>query len=320
MAPKQQTVNVAGHRLRLTNLDKVLFPVSGTTKGEVIEYWQQVAPMMVPQLERRPVTRKRWPDGVGTADDPQGAFFRKNLENSAPQWVPRLAQQHEDHVNLYPVVTEADGAAVLTWFGQVAALELHVPQWRFPAGARPVTGRAKEPGPSEPGNPDRLVLDLDPGEGVGIAECAQVACWCREVLDDMGLPSLPVTSGSKGVHLYAELDGSATSEQISETAKELARTLEKDRPDEVVSSMSRAQRSGKVFIDWSQNNRSKTTVAPYSLRGRPGSEDGPFVAAPRTWKEMEDAESLGQLTMGEVLQQHPPFGAQSSDQNGAKSP
>ena len=301
MAARQQTVTVAGRRLKLTSLDKVLFPESGTSKGEIIQYWQQVAEVMTPHLVRRPITRKRWPDGVGTAESPGDSFFRKNLESSAPQWVPRLAQQHENHVNLYPVVTEEESTGVLAWFGQVAALELHVPQWRFPAGRKPVTGRAKEPRPAEPQNPDRLVLDLDPGDGVGLAECAQVACWCREILDEMALPSIPVTSGSKGVHLYAALDGSASSEEVSEVARELARALEQDHPAEVLSSMKRAQRRGKVFIDWSQNNRNKTTVAPYSLRGRTGSESGPFVAAPRTWEEVEDTGGLGQLTMDEVL-------------------
>ena len=294
MTPKQQTVTVAGHRLKLSNLDKVLFPASGTTKAEVIEYWQAAANALLPHIAGRPVTRKRWPDGVGTAKSPEDAFFRKNLEDSAPQWVPRLAQQHEDHVNIYPVVGEDAGEAVLAWFGQVAALELHVPQWRFDAEAG-----SREP--AEPQNPDRLVLDLDPGTGAGLAECAQVACWSREILEDMGLPSVPVTSGSKGVHLYAALDGLHSSEQVSEVAKELAQALETDHPDAVVSSMSKAKRAKKVFIDWSQNNRNKTTVAPYSLRGRPGSTAGPYVAAPRTWEELEEP-GLEQLDLPQVLE------------------
>ncbi|TLP98580.1 ATP-dependent DNA ligase [Nesterenkonia salmonea] len=296
MAPKQQTVTVAGRKLKLTNLDKVLYPESGTTKAEVIEYFQTVATAMLPHVRRRAVTRKRWPDGPGTADKPKDAFFRKNLEDSAPAWVPRLGMQHSDHVNVYPL---AEDEAVLAWFGQVAALELHVPQWRFDADVAPFIPQDQdgEPPVAERRNPDRLVLDLDPGPGTDVTDCAQVAHWCREILDDTGLPSVPVTSGSKGIHLYAALDGSYTSDQVSEVAKELARSLEADHPKEVVSQMKKTARRGKVFIDWSQNSANKTTVAPYSLRGRPQ----PWVAAPRTWEELDDPE-LGQLTFREVME------------------
>lgn len=292
----QQTVTISGKKLKLTNLDKVLFPASDTTKAEVIEYLQTVAPVMLPHVLGRPVTRKRWPDGVGTADEPHDAFFRKNLEDSAPRWVHRLALQHSDHVNTYPVATSE---AELAWFGQVAALELHVPQWRF--DGEPKQAGKKDPSPTERRNPDRLVLDLDPGPGTGLAECAQVARWCREILDAMDLSSVPVTSGSKGLHLYAALDGSYTSEQVSDVAKELAQALEKDHPDEVISSMKKSQRKGKVFIDWSQNHWNKTTVAPYSLRGRPGSTEGPYVAAPRTWEELEDP-NLEHLDFRQVME------------------
>lgn len=293
---KEQTVTVSGHRLKLSNLDKVLFPDSATTKAEVIEYFQTVASVMLPHIAGRPVTRKRWPDGVGPADSPKQAFFRKNLEDSAPTWVPRLALQHSDHVNVYPVVESAAG---LAWFGQVAALELHVPQWRF--DDKPRQAGKTDPSPTERCNPDRLVLDLDPGPGTGLADCAQVARWCREILDAMELLSIPVTSGSKGLHLYAALDGSYTSEQVSEVAKELAKALEKDHPDEVISAMKKSQRKGKVFIDWSQNHWNKTTVAPYSLRGRAGSVNGPYVAAPRTWEELDDPE-LAHLDFRQVME------------------
>ncbi|TLP71957.1 ATP-dependent DNA ligase [Nesterenkonia sphaerica] len=296
MGSKQQTVTVAGRKLKLTNLEKVLYPEAVTTKAEVIEYFQTIAPVMLPHIRRRAVTRKRWPDGPGTTDDPKDAFFRKNLEDSAPAWVPRLGMQHSDHVNIYPL---AEDEAVLAWFGQVAALELHVPQWRFDASVAPFIPQDQEGEPpvAERRNPDRLVLDLDPGAGTDVTDCAQVARWCREVLDDIGLPSVPVTSGSKGIHLYAALDGSYTSDQVSEVAKELARSLEADHPKEVVSQMKKTARKGKVFIDWSQNNANKTTVAPYSLRGRPQ----PWVAAPRTWEELKDPD-LGQLTFQEVLE------------------
>ena len=282
---RQQTVTVGGHKLRLSSLDKVLFPASGTTKGEVVHYFQTVADAMLPHTRNRPATRKRWPDGVGSADKPNEPFFRKNLEDSAPAWVPRQELEHSDHSNTYPLANEP---AVLAWFGQVGALEVHVPQWRF----------SKD---GQPQNPDRLVLDLDPGPGADLADCAQVARWCREILDEMNLPSVPVTSGSKGIHLYAALNGSYTSEQVSQVAHELAKALESDHPEEVVSDMKKSLRQGKVLIDWSQNNRNKTTIAPYSLRGRPGSSDGPYVAAPRTWEELEDPD-LSQLDMHQVME------------------
>ncbi|MCH8559661.1 ATP-dependent DNA ligase [Nesterenkonia sp. DZ6] len=282
---RQQTVTVGGHKLRLSNLDKVLFPASGTTKGEVVHYFQTVADAMLPHTKNRPATRKRWPDGVGTEAKLNEPFFRKNLEDSAPAWVPREELEHSDHSNTYPLANEP---AVLAWFGQVGALEVHVPQWRFsPDG--------------EPQNPDRLVLDLDPGPGADLADCARVARWCREILDEMNLPSVPVTSGSKGIHLYAAINGSYTSEQVSQVAHELAKALQADHPDDVVSDMKKSLRQGRVLIDWSQNNRNKTTIAPYSLRGRPGSAEGPHVAAPRTWEELEDPD-LAQLDMHQVME------------------
>lgn len=294
MARKQQTVDVDGCTLGVTSLDKVLYPETETTKAEVIEYLQQVAPAMLPHVHGRPVTRKRWPDGPGTAEEPLTSFFRKDLEDSAPSWVPRLGLQHSDHVNVYPL---AEHRAVLAWFGQVGALELHVPQWRFDAEAFVPSEDAAEVPVAEPRNPDRLVLDLDPGPGMGLADCARVAGWCREILEAMGLDSVPVTSGSKGIHLYAQLDGAATSDQISQVAKELARSLETDHPETVVSRMKKSERGGKVFIDWSQNSASKTTIAPYSLRGRAR----PWVAAPRSWDEIDDP-GIRQLEFTEVLQ------------------
>lgn len=271
-----ERVQVGGHALQLTNLDKVLWPETGTTKSDVLAYYAAVAEWMLPHVEGRPATRKRWVHGV---EGP--VFFEKNLPDSAPGWVPRRELQHSDHVNTYPLV---DDLATLTWLGQVAALELHVPQWRFgPRGARR--------------NPDRLVLDLDPGEGVGLPECVAVAQLLRPILVGMGLEPVPVTSGSKGVHLYAALDGAQTSEQVSGVAHELARIMEADHPDLVLSTMGKADRRGKVLLDWSQNNGNKTTVAPYSLRGR----DRPTVAAPRTWRELASPH-LRQLEHGEVLQ------------------
>ena len=276
----EQVVQIGGRKLRITNLDKVLYPETGTTKGEVIDYYTRIAPLLIPHVADRPVTRKRWPDGVGTAEHPGESFFAKDLERGAPEWVRRLPIAHSTGNKDYPLV---DDVATLAYLAQVASLELHVPQWRFgPDGERL--------------RPDRLVLDLDPGPGVGLAECAEVARWARAILEGMGLEAFPVTSGSKGLHLYAGLPGEQTSDQVSAVARELARAIEADHPDLVVSAMSRSLRPGRVFIDWSQNNGAKTTVAPYSLRGR----SHPWVAAPRTWEELADP-ALGQLLFTDVL-------------------
>lgn len=281
MAGREQTVQVQGHRLRLTNLDKVLYPATGTTKGEVIDYYSRIAPVILPLLAGRPVTRKRWPDGVGDAEHPGMSFFTKDLERGAPDWLPRMPIEHSSGTKTYPLI---DSQAALVWLGQVASLELHVPQWRFA-------------GDGTAANPDRLVLDLDPGPGVGLAQCAEIARLVREILRGMSLEAVPVTSGSKGIHLYAPLPGSLTSEAASNLARELARALETDHPDLVVSSMSKAARPGKVFLDWSQNNGKKTTISPYSLRGR----EHPTVAAPRTWEELAEPD-LRQLLFTEVLE------------------
>ncbi|MXS73706.1 ATP-dependent DNA ligase [Microbacterium sp. CSI-V] len=277
----EQTVRIDGRRLRLSNLDKVLYPETGTTKGEVIDYYTRIAPRLLPHVQGRPVTRKRWPDGVGTAAEPGEPFFAKALEPGAPAWMPRHPIDHSSGAKDYPLVEDVPA---LVYLAQVASLELHVPQWRFDAAGTRL-------------DPDRIVLDLDPGPGVGLAECAEVARWARAILLDIGLDPLPVTSGSKGIHLYAHLDGRQTSDAVSAVAKELARAIEADHPDLVVSQMSKAARPGKVFIDWSQNNGSKTTIAPYSLRGRAE----PTVAAPRTWEELDDP-GLRHLLFHEVLE------------------
>ncbi len=195
----------------------------------------------------------------------------------------RRTIEHKHSTNTYPL---ANDAATLVWLAQIASLEVHVPQWAF--GPR---GGAH--------HPDRLVLDLDPGEGAGLPECVEVAHLAKEILDEMGLDTVPVTSGSKGIHLYAALDERQTSAQVTDVAHELARALEADHPGLVVSDMKKALRGGKVLVDWSQNNGNKTTVAPYSLRGR----SHPWVAAPRTWRELarSGAADLRQLDHTEVL-------------------
>lgn len=266
MPAAKERVRVAGRELTLTNLDKIIYPETGTTKADVLAYYAAVAHVLIPAAYNRPATRKRWVNGVGTADKPGEVFFQKNLEDSAPGWLPRAAITHKDRTIYYPMVNDP---ATLTWFGQINSLEIHVPQWQVDSHGNQL-------------NPDRLVLDLDPGEGAGLEACVEVALLARAILQDVGLDPVPVTSGSKGIHLYAALDRSQTSDQVSGFARELARALEADHPDLAVSDMKKSLRKGKVLVDWSQNNAAKTTIVPYSLRGRPT----PMVAAPRTWEEL----------------------------------
>lgn len=266
-------VAIGDRRLGLTNLDKVLYPDTGTTKAQVLQYYIEVAPVLLPLLAGRPVTRTRWPDGVAAQP-----FFQKNVEAATPDWIPRHTVTQRSRTVVYPEIAEL---AALVYFAQSGALELHVPQWRVGA----------------PGHPDRLVLDLDPGPGVTLGECARVAVRARDALLARGLDAVPVTSGSKGIHLYSSVEPGWTSRRCSDVAREIATELERATPDSVTSVMARARRPGKVFVDWSQNAASKTTVSPYSLRGTAR----PFVAAPRTWDDIA-APNLRQLAFADMLE------------------
>jgi bifunctional non-homologous end joining protein LigD len=202
-ATSDQTVTVDGHPIKLTNLDKVLYPETQTTKADVIAYYAQIGSVMLPHLRDRPATRKRWPDGMGSGDKKPTVFFNKDLAKGTPDWVQRYKIAHRDHDNYYPAINDL---ATLTWLAQLAALEIHVPQWKFaPSG--------------EPRNPDRLVLDLDPGPGVSLAECGEIAVLVRDILLGIQHDPVPVTSGSKGIHLYAPLDGSLTTDQATDRAR-----------------------------------------------------------------------------------------------------
>lgn len=263
------TVEVEGRRLRLSNPDKVLYPDAGFTKADVIEHYRSLAPVLLSHLQGRPVTRKRWPNGVGT--DP---FFEKNAPRGTPSWVPTAelpapgSTKNRETVD-YVLVNDLP---TLVWLGNLAVLELHIPQWRVDPDHTATY-------------PDRLVFDLDPGPGTSIVQCCQVALLLAEVLDRVGLRAHPSTSGSKGLQLYVGLDARADSDQVNVYAHDVANEISTHTPKHVVSDMKRTLRENKVLIDWSQNNAAKTTIAPYSLRGR----DQPTVATPVTWEEVEAA-------------------------------
>jgi bifunctional non-homologous end joining protein LigD len=269
----RNVVVVDGRSIKVTHPGKVMYPADDLTKVTVIAYYVRMAERMLPHLAGRPVTRIRWPEGVSGS-----RFFEKQLPAGAPTWVKTLTLDHSDGPVTYPLVPDA---ATLAWLAQLNALELHVPQWRWADHEAVV---------------DRLVLDLDPGPGTGLAQCVEVAQWLRLRLDDDGLVSVPVTSGSKGLHLYAGWDTGERHGTTSEYAKSLATAAATAFPRLVTAQMKRELRAGRVFIDWSQNNPNKTTITPYSLRGR----EHPYVAAPRTWDELDDP-GLRHLTMAEVL-------------------
>jgi bifunctional non-homologous end joining protein LigD len=282
-------VEVDGRHLTLVNLEKVMYPRTGTTKGEVLNYYARVAPVMLPHLADRAVTRIRWPNGTS-----EQSFFEKNVPGGTPSWVRTVTvpttgsrtQSGEEGELTFPVI---DSLASLTWLVNLASLELHVHQW--------TVSRA-----GKPRNPNRLVIDLDPGEPAGLGECAQVALLVKDRLEQDGLECVPVTSGSKGLHLYAGLDRKRTYEEVRDYAKGIAEELQAEHPKLVLSQMTKSRRSGKVFLDWSQNTGAKTTISPYSLRGR----ELPMVAAPRTWAEVEagadDPIALEHLRFEEVLE------------------
>ena len=288
-------VDVEGRTLRLTNLEKVLYPQTGTTKGEVLDYYARVAPVLLPHLAGRPVTRIRWPHGVGDK-----SFFEKNAPSGTPSWVrtadvpttgSRGPSRHGDTLK-FPII---DQLATLVWAVNLAALELHVHQWTVDEDDEPVGA-------------DRVVIDLDPGEPAGLHECCTVALLVRDALAERGLDALPVTSGSKGLHLYAPLDEPLPPAETSELAKEIAEELQAAHGGLVTATMTKSRRRGKVFLDWSQNAGSKTTVAPYSLRGTPR----PQVATPIGWDEVEagaeDPLGLEQFSMAQVLERVETYG------------
>ncbi|HST67726.1 MAG TPA: non-homologous end-joining DNA ligase [Mycobacteriales bacterium] len=275
-------VEVEGRTLRLSNLDKVLYPEIGLTKGEIISYYTEIAPVLLPHLAGRPLTVKRYPNGV---DGP--FFYEKNASRGKPDWVRTVrlpvpgSTMNRDEIDYIVVRALPD----LVWLANLAALELHTPQWTVgPRGG--VRGA------------DQLVLDLDPGAPAAIAECCQVALLLRDALAAQGLKAVAKTSGSKGMQLYAAIK-ETPSDTVNAYAHELAKQLEEEHPKLVVSRMTKSLRKGKVLVDWSQNNAAKTTVSVYSLRARPTAT----VSTPVTWDEVEagaDGQPLS-FTQADVL-------------------
>ncbi|HET7172884.1 MAG TPA: non-homologous end-joining DNA ligase [Nocardioidaceae bacterium] len=268
MAPEgRSTVRtlVEERTLTLSNLDKVLYPEAGFTKGEVIEYYRAVSEWLLPHLADRLLTRKRWPDGTGA-----GSFFEKNRPRGTPDWVRTVFMAEHGDAGVEYVV--CNDLATLVWLANLAALELHVPQWTV--GSRGAVHK-----------PDLLVFDLDPGAPATIVDCCDVAQVLRDRLDAEGLQAFPVTTGKKGLHLYVPIRPASTAGHTSTYARARADELAAAMPELVVSAMDTAKRRGRVFIDWSQNNPAKTTIAPYSLRG----EVEPTVSTPVTWDEVAAA-------------------------------
>jgi len=252
------TVSVAvGERtLTLSNLDKVLYPATGLTKAGIVDYYARIAPVMLPHLHERPLTLVRYPNGV---DAP--SFFEKRRPPHTPEWIPSGGE-------LGSVLCEEPAA--LVWLANLAALELHTHQHRV----------------SAPDLPTAVVLDLDPGPPATVLDCARVALDLRSVLERLGLRAAVKTSGSKGLHLAIPIAAGTDDDDATKAfALALGRILAEAAPDRVTTVMAKEQRPGKVFVDWSQNDRHKTTVAPYSLRARPR----PTVSTPVTWAEVEHA-------------------------------
>ncbi|BCY05226.1 non-homologous end-joining DNA ligase [Actinoplanes sp. L3-i22] len=278
--PDRFVVHLEGRDLELSNLDKLMFPAAGFTKGEVIDYYTRIAPVLLPHLRDRPVTRIRYPNGVDGVH-----FFEKNKPGGTPGWV-RLATlpvpgstKSRETIDFVVV----DELPTLVWLANLAAIELHTPQWRIGA------------------DPDLLVVDLDPGAPAGLRECGAVAVLMRDRLAEDGITAYPKTSGKKGMQLCCPLAGTQNAEVVAGYAKRIAEELARLVPGSITAKMAKQLRPGKIFIDWSQNNAAKTTVTPYSLRAGAA----PTASTPLTWAETE-AMATGeiearQFTPAEVL-------------------
>jgi bifunctional non-homologous end joining protein LigD len=257
----EPVVEIQGRQLKLSNLDKVLYPATGFTKGQVIDYYARIAPVLVPHLTGRPLTLKRYPNGVD-----REFFFEKNATAHRPDWV-QTAPIWSEHNRRTINYILANDLPTVVWMANLAAIELH-----------PSLSLAKQIE-----SPTMMVFDLDPGPPANIVQCAQVGIWLREIFEHLGLQSLPKTSGSKGLQIYVPLNVPTSYENTKPFAHALARLLEDQHRDLVVSDMKKELRKGKVLVDWSQNDQHKTTIAVYSLRAR----EHPTVSAPVKWEEVE---------------------------------
>jgi bifunctional non-homologous end joining protein LigD len=256
-------IEVQGKQLKLSNLEKVLYPATGFTKQQVIDYYVRIAPAMVPHLAERPLTRKRYPNGVDAE-----FFYEKNAPQHRPDWVKTVPIWSDRNRRTIHYIL-ADDLPTLVWLANLAAIELHPSL----ALAEDVTC------------PTMMVFDLDPGPPANMVQCCQVGLWLREIFEHFGLQSFPKTSGSKGLQIYVPLNTPTGYESTKNFSHALAQLLEHEHRDMVVSDMKKQVRTGKVFVDWSQNDEHKTTVAVYSLRAR----EHPTASTPVTWQEVERA-------------------------------
>ena len=261
MARQESTIEVDGRKIRLSNLEKVLYPKAGFTKGQVIDYYVRIAPALLPHLSGRPLTLKRYPEGVEGFH-----FYEKNCPSFRPEWM-QTAKIWSPGNNRFMYYCVVEDLPTLVWLGNLADLELHVSLSRAPDMQRPTV----------------IAFDLDPGAPASIVECCQVGLWVRDIFAKFGLECFPKTSGSKGLQVYVPLNSPVSYDQTKPFARAIARLLEDRHPDQVVSEMKKALRGNKVFVDWSQNDDYKTTVCVYSLRAK----DRPTVSTPVTWKEVE---------------------------------
>jgi len=271
MARQTSQVEIQGKQLSLSNLQKVMYPAAGFTKAQVIDYYVRVAPVLLPHLRGRPLTMKRYPEGVAGMH-----FYEKNCPTHRPEWVTTAPIWSEGN-NRWMDYCMVQDLPTLVWAANLADLELHTSL----SLAKKIL------------QPTMLVFDLDPGPPADLVLCCQVGLWLREIFEQLGLETFPKTSGSKGLQVYLPLNTPVTYDQTKPFAHELARVLERQHPEIVVSDMKKSLRTGKVFVDWSQNDDHKTTVCVYSLRAK----ERPMVSTPVTWQEVEKCHQQQDATL-----------------------
>jgi bifunctional non-homologous end joining protein LigD len=263
MAATKEVVKIGKHELSVSNLDKVLYPETGFTKGEVMDYYVRMADVILPHLKGRPLTLKRYPNGVDSM-----FFYEKRCPSHKPEWIKTVKVWSEGNQEDMFYCT-MDGPAALAWVANLASIELHVLLSRSP----------------KVGVPNFVAFDFDPGPPAGVLEACEVLLMVRDVMEGLGLECFPKTSGGKGMHLYVPLNTKTDFDKTKHFAHELAKLLEREHPDLVTSNILKAKRKGKVFMDWSQNDDHKTTVCVYSMRAR----NRPTVSTPVKWEEINKA-------------------------------